>query len=149
MSQTCQQRKSSALFNHLVCPQQECLRDCYAECFCRCKIDDQFESGRLFDRKVSGLRPLQDFIDEVGCAPEQVSILGSVRHKATRSKKFTVRVGRGQSRAQCQCIDTRDIRVYQRIRAHINGLHPVLEFLEGRRNVLSAPDFEHSISMPR
>jgi hypothetical protein len=42
------------LFNHLVGAQQESFRDCYAKRFCRCKIDDELEGGRLFDRKVSG-----------------------------------------------------------------------------------------------
>src|SRR5205085_7248464 len=82
------------LFDHLVGTQQESLWDSYAERLCRCKIDDQLESGRLFDRKVGGLCPLQNLVDEVGCTPEQVGRLGSVTHKASRSKKLTERVGR-------------------------------------------------------
>src|ERR1700730_4137089 len=111
-------------FDHLVCPQQESLPDCYAERLCSCKIDDQLESGRLFDRKVGRLCPLQNLVDEVGCTPEQVGRLGSVRHKASRSKKLTESVSRGESRAQSQCVDTRDIRVYQCIRAHIKWPAP-------------------------
>ena len=36
------------------------------------QIDDEFKLGWLFHRKVSGLRSLENFVDNVAGAPEQV-----------------------------------------------------------------------------
>jgi hypothetical protein len=36
------------------------------------EIDGKFESGRLFNGDIAGLRPAQNFINEIGGAPEQV-----------------------------------------------------------------------------
>ena len=50
---------------------------------------------------------------------------------------------RRQSRAKRKCVDASVVGIYQRARTHVQRLRAALERLEGRRNVRSAPYFEH------
>jgi len=70
MSALCQKRTSRYLFDYLVSAQQERLRDRQAECLGSSQIDDEFKLGRLFNWKVSGLRSLENLVDNVGRLPE-------------------------------------------------------------------------------
>lgn len=60
------------LFNDLVGAGQQRRRDGQAQRLRRLQIDDQLELGRLLDRQVGGLRPLQDLVDERRCAADDV-----------------------------------------------------------------------------
>jgi hypothetical protein len=52
-------------------------------------------------------------------------------------------VKRRQPRAQRKCVDASVVGIYQRAWTHVQRLRAALERLEGRRNVRSAPYFEH------
>jgi len=60
------------LFDQLVGAGDERLRHGEAECFSGPEIDQQFEFRRLFDRKIGGLRPVQNLVDVVSGAAKQV-----------------------------------------------------------------------------
>jgi hypothetical protein len=53
----------AALFNHLVGAQEERFRDRQPKCLRGLEIDNQLELGRLHDRQVSGLFPLENSAD--------------------------------------------------------------------------------------
>jgi hypothetical protein len=65
-------QQHSCSLNHLVGAQQERLRDRQPERLRRFKIDDEIVLGRLLDRDVAWLRPAQNFVDQLGGAPEQI-----------------------------------------------------------------------------
>ena len=48
------------LLNDLVCPLQQRLGDCEAECRRRFEIDHKLELSGLLNRKIAGLSTLQD-----------------------------------------------------------------------------------------
>jgi len=58
------------LLNHLVCTQQQRLRDADAKHVGGLQIDYELEGGGLLDRKVGGLGALDDLI-HVGCGAAQ------------------------------------------------------------------------------
>src|SRR5262249_24674891 len=101
--------------DHLGGAQQERLGDCQAERVGSGQVDDQFELCRLLDRKVSGLRPLENLVDVLGCAPEQVRKVRSIRHQISSSYVFFVRVYRRQSREQSQGVDAELVGVQERV----------------------------------
>src|SRR5437762_5445299 len=55
MSQKCQNRKSRALFNHLIGLREERRRNCHAERFCCLQIDHELELSGLNDRQICRL----------------------------------------------------------------------------------------------
>ena len=74
----------SRLFDHLIRPIQHRLRNRESDLLRRFQIDHQLKLSRLLDRKISGLRTFEDFVD-VGCsAPEQVGTAHAVCHAGMR-----------------------------------------------------------------
>src|SRR5262249_9391235 len=63
----------SALFDHLIRPQQQRLRDRQAKRLGRLQINHQLELGRLLDGQVGGLGALEDLIDIDRGAAEQLT----------------------------------------------------------------------------
>jgi len=55
---------------HLIRPQQQRLRNREAESFGGLEVDDQFELGRLLDRKVARLGTLENLVDICGGSAE-------------------------------------------------------------------------------
>src|SRR2546422_3198421 len=49
------QRRGGPSLDHLIRPQQQCLRDRQAEGFRGLEVDDQLELGRLLDGKIGGV----------------------------------------------------------------------------------------------
>src|SRR6516164_2907721 len=86
--------------DHLVSAQQERLWDRQAEPLGGREIDDKFESGRLLDRNIAGLRTAQNLVDQLGGAPEQVWEVWSVGHQTARLNKRAGIEDRRQSRAE-------------------------------------------------
>src|SRR5262249_13430652 len=62
--------------------------------------------GRLLDRDLSGLRPVQNFIDEVGGAPVQVWEGWSIRHQTSRFDVLTKIVNWRQAASPRQGFDS-------------------------------------------
>src|SRR6202047_1339045 len=131
------------LFDHLVGAQKEGLRNVEAERFGGRQVDDQLELGRLLDRNVGGLRPLEDLVNKVARAPEHIRVVYAIGDEASRSEILTEGVNRGQSRAERQGVDTSMVGIYQRVGTHIKRLRPALERLEGGHDIPRVPYFEH------
>ena len=47
------------------------------------QVDDEIELGRLLDRKIGGLRPAENSIDEIGGAPELVRVIWPIGHQTS------------------------------------------------------------------
>src|SRR5258707_2929523 len=73
---------SAELFNHIVSLGEQRGRHGEQEAIRGLAIYDEFELGRLLDRKVGGLGDLQDFVHESGSAPEKVDEARAVGHQA-------------------------------------------------------------------
>ena len=65
-------RGQHMLLDHLVCPQQQRLRNLQAQCLSRLQVDDEREPVGLFDWKVARLGALEDLIDVDRRVPEHV-----------------------------------------------------------------------------
>src|SRR3954467_10410103 len=102
--QQCWCRRAN-LLDHFVDAQQERLGDGQAEHLGGREIDDQIELGRLFDREVSGLDPAQYLVDVLGTPPEQVLVVGGVRHEATGDNELSGPMYSRQPRTKRQGID--------------------------------------------
>src|SRR5437867_13115446 len=69
--------------DHLVCAQQQRLRDREPERLGGLEVDHELELGRLFHRKLTGLRALEDLVDEA-CEPEiKVGIVHRVSYQSS------------------------------------------------------------------
>src|SRR6476659_2441376 len=93
-SATCAPQQNSPLFDHLVGADEKRWRNGQADRFSCGQVDNEIELGRLLDRKVGGLRPSQNFVDEVSGASEQVRIVWSIRHKTSRFDELLTVVNR-------------------------------------------------------
>jgi hypothetical protein len=67
-----------ALFNHLVCPQHQRVRNRQAERFRGPHVDDQLKLGRLLDREITWLRSLENLIHVAGSPAEHVDEVGGI-----------------------------------------------------------------------
>src|SRR5262249_26560132 len=76
-------------FNYFISAQEKRLGDGQTERLGGSQIDDEFKLGWLFHRKVSGLRSLKNFVDNVAGAPEQVREVWSIRHQTGRFDVIT------------------------------------------------------------
>src|SRR5215469_13483488 len=72
------------LLDHLVGEREQRRWDFEAERLGGRQIDDEIELGRLLDRDVPGLRPVQNLVNVVTGAPEQVDKVWSIGHKTSR-----------------------------------------------------------------
>ena len=61
---------NSILFDYFVGADENALRDGETERLGGLEIDRQLEFGRLLDRDIAGLRPVQNFVDQLGTASE-------------------------------------------------------------------------------
>jgi hypothetical protein len=57
-------RHRRLLFDHLVSPREEGFRDRQPKRFCRLKIDDEIELGRLLHRDVFRLDAVEDLVNQ-------------------------------------------------------------------------------------
>jgi hypothetical protein len=61
--------KTAALFDHLVGAREQRRRHFQANRLRHDQVNDEVELGRLLDRKIGGLRPPQNLVDQVAGAP--------------------------------------------------------------------------------
>src|ERR1700730_17011470 len=71
-------------FDHLVGEREQRRWDFEAERLCCRKIDDQFEFGRLLDRKIRGIDTVEDLVDIGRRAPPQLDLVRAVAHQRAR-----------------------------------------------------------------
>src|SRR5262249_57338527 len=131
-----------ASVNQLVSAREQRRRQFEAERLGGGEINDEIEFGRLLDRDVAWLRPVQYFVHKIAGAAEQVWIIWSVRHQTSRFDELPYICDRRQSRDVGQGVDANPINVQERIGSNIKRLRAVFESLEGRRDILGALDFK-------
>src|SRR5262245_5493115 len=85
------------LLDHLVCLETQGREKRQAESLHGFQIDDQFKLYGLLHRQVAWLGALQDSIDVVGGAPEQVRQARPIGHEAPSFDKLSEVVHRWQS----------------------------------------------------
>src|SRR4029434_1587066 len=73
---------SMRLFDDLVCPLQQRLRDRQSKPLGRFEIDHQLELCRLLDGHVGGLGSLENAIHVGGHTVVDITIVGSVTHES-------------------------------------------------------------------
>jgi hypothetical protein len=88
--------KSPALFDHLIGADKERGGNRQAEALRGLRIDDELEFGRLFHRKLVGLRAPEDLVDE-GCEPEiEARIVHRVGDQSPSFDELAAGIGGGQ-----------------------------------------------------
>ena len=110
MKLSCTAAKSTFLFDHLVSLGEQRGRHGEAERIRGLAIDDEFELGRLLDRKVGGLGALQDFVHESGSAPEKVDEARAVGHQAPLVRELAKAIHGREAAAGSQGHDPGPIR---------------------------------------
>ena len=75
---SCALHFASRLRNHLVRALPHRLRNCDPERPSDFEVDQQIELGRLLDREVGRLRPMQDSVNEVGASAVLLGLCGRV-----------------------------------------------------------------------
>src|ERR1043165_8171812 len=106
-------------------------------------IDDELELGGLLDRNIAGLGSAQNFVDQLGGAPEQSRDVWSIRHQSPGLDKFADAEDRWQPRAERKRYDARAIGANERVDHDVKcvGLCvPLgLERFKRRYDVLGSP----------
>src|SRR5215471_5381189 len=82
----CQKRRNAVqqtppLFNYLVSACEQRRWDGEAEHLGGREIDGKIKFGRLLNRDIAGLRPVQNLVDQLGSAPELIRVVWSVGHE--------------------------------------------------------------------
>src|SRR5262249_9724877 len=80
-------KRGGASLNELVGSQQKRLRDRQAERLRCLEVDDQIELGRLLDRQIGGLGPLEDPINVNRRSSLHLRNIYPIGHEATRLDK--------------------------------------------------------------
>src|SRR5258708_1922023 len=75
--------------------------------------------------------------------PEQVGEVRAIRHQPARVDELSKTENRRNSRAQRQGNNFNPVGVHEWLAKDIQCVHPVLDGLERRRNILGAPDFQY------
>src|SRR5215472_5925586 len=83
--------------NHPIRSLQQRGRHREAERLGGLEVDDEFELAGLLDRKVGGLRALEDFVHEGGSAPLQVKRAWAIKHKTAGLRVLAHPIYRGQA----------------------------------------------------
>ena len=83
-------RASTALFDHLICLQQERGRNREAECPGGSLVDDQVELGGLLDGEIGGLGALEDLVDLDSSATILLRDVCPIEHHHSRSPEGRV-----------------------------------------------------------
>src|SRR5262249_41272781 len=125
-------------FDHLLGAGEQGRENFKTESLRGRNVYDEIELGWLLDRDVAGLRPAQNFVEEIAGASVNVHEARSVGQEPTPLDILPGDVARRQSRAHRQ--GTNDVTQYERVRGDINGIGALLEPFERGRDVFGAPD---------
>src|SRR5262249_36237348 len=85
------------LLDDLICPLQRRRRNGQPKRLGGLEVDDEVELAGLLDRKVGGLRALEDFVHEGGSAPLQVKRAWAIKHKTAGLRVLAHPIYRGQA----------------------------------------------------
>src|SRR5262249_5348188 len=92
-AQECSPRSS----DHVVCSQQDRLRNCQAQVPGGREVNRQLKLRGLLERHVGWFSASQDLVDILGSAPKQHDVVDTVDHQATRFDEFRQAIDGGQS----------------------------------------------------
>jgi hypothetical protein len=134
--------KQQSLFDHVVGKREQFVRNCEAQCLGGREIEDELEFGRPLNRDIAGLRPVQNLVDQVGGAPEQIREVWSVGHETPGLDIIPAIEDRRQSRGVRKRDDARAVGVNESIPHDVNCIRLGLERIERESNILRAPDFK-------
>src|SRR5262245_29496414 len=102
--------------DHLIRPRQHIGRNRQADLICRFQIYHKVELGRLLDRQISGLCPLQNLLDKGGRSAGQLGSVCPIRHEPTSVRKRAVWIHRGQPALSRKIYDPCPVSTDERIR---------------------------------
>ncbi len=88
MSASCHQRRSGALFDHIISLSEQRGRHGEAERIRGLAIDDEFELRRLLDREISRFGALKNLVHVRSGAPEEVGETRAVGHQTPIVREF-------------------------------------------------------------
>src|SRR5262249_42371750 len=128
-------------FDHLVGAGEQRWRQLEAKRLGGFEVDDQLELGRLLDRDVARLRPAQNLINIISCAPKLVWGACSIGYETSCFDVLPKAMHCWQSCAQRQCVDANAVRTRKRVRNNINRIGAVLKRFKRGRNILRLTDF--------
>ena len=76
------------LFDYLIGPQQQCLRDCESERFGGLEVDHQLEFRGLLNGEIGGLGALEDLVHVDRSTPLHLECIYSIGHESTWLNKY-------------------------------------------------------------
>jgi hypothetical protein len=106
------------------------------------EIDDELELGWLIDRKIAGLRTMQNLVDVVRRAPEPFRVAWSVGHERAGFDKITGTENRRQPRVECRRENACKVGNHELIDRNIECVRSGLEPLKGGSDILCPLDYE-------
>src|SRR5215470_15841405 len=80
------------LLDHLIGPCQQRRRNGQAQSLRGLEVDDEFESSRLLNRKVSGLDAFENFVDVTSSAPPIIYEARPIGHESPGVRAFAIQV---------------------------------------------------------
>src|SRR5262245_2073900 len=118
--------RAVSLFDHLVGKREHLVRNIDAERIRGLEVDHQLEFGRLHDRQVGNLFPLQNPAGVDTDLTVGVGKIGSVTNETTSHSEFALHVNRGHCMSRCQRDDLIALADEERIAGDDECTNPLL-----------------------
>src|SRR5262249_5594006 len=127
------------LFDSLIRPKQERLRNRQAEGFCGLQINDQLELRRLLDGQVAGFGTFEDLVHIGGRTPLHLGRINSIGHESAWLNKHPELIDSGNPMSGRKIDDGLSMHEHKGWRHHHHTLVVILLHAEkSRRQVLRA-----------
>src|SRR5262252_10196723 len=130
------------LLDDLVGAHQKRLGDHEIHCPGGFEVDDKLDLGGQLDRDVGGLRALENLVDVIASAAEQLRVVRSVRYQSSAADIAARAMHGRQPRHQRERIDLNLVVEGQWIADDIQRLRAAFYRLDGGRDVVRTPNLE-------